>query len=51
MKKTLFAAALISAFLLTGCGNKSEGDGDGLACDWVEIEGDMKEICISDPNS
>jgi major membrane immunogen (membrane-anchored lipoprotein) len=49
MKKRLIATALISAFLLTGCGNKDEGD--GLACDWVEIEGVMKEICISDPNS
>jgi len=51
MKKTLIARALISAFLLSGCGNKNESDNDGLACSWVEIEGVMKEICISDPNS
>ena len=49
MKKTLIVTVLISAFLLTGCGKES--DGDGLACSWVEIDGVMKEICISDPNS
>jgi major membrane immunogen (membrane-anchored lipoprotein) len=49
VKKTLIATALISAFLLTGC--SKENDGDGLACSWVEIDGVMKEICISDPNS
>jgi major membrane immunogen (membrane-anchored lipoprotein) len=49
MKKTLIVTVLISAFLLTGCGKES--DGDGLACSWIDVEGVMKEICISDPNS
>jgi hypothetical protein len=47
--KKLWALALAIVFLLSGCGKES--DGDGLACSWVEIEGVMKEICISDPNS
>jgi major membrane immunogen (membrane-anchored lipoprotein) len=49
MKKKLIAAVLISAFLLAGCGKKSEGD--GLSCGWFDIDGVMKEICIPDPNS
>jgi major membrane immunogen (membrane-anchored lipoprotein) len=49
MKKKLIVTVLISAFLLTGCGKES--DGDGLACSWIDVEGVMKEICISDPNS
>ena len=46
MKKSFIVLAFVSAALLSGCG-KEKG---GLACDWVEINGVMKEICIYDEN-
>ena len=46
MKKSFMVLAFISAVLLSGCG-KEKG---GLACDWVEIDGAMKEICVYDEN-
>jgi major membrane immunogen (membrane-anchored lipoprotein) len=46
MKKSLIVLAFLSAVLLSGCG-KEKG---GMACDWVEIGGVMKEICVYDEN-
>ena len=38
--------AFVSAALLSGCG-KEKG---GMACDLVEIDGVMKEICVYNEN-
>ena len=46
MKKSFIVLTFMAVVLLSGCG-KEKG---GLACDWVEINGVMKEICIYDEN-
>lgn len=46
MEQSRIVLALLAAVVLSGCG-KEKG---GMACDWIEIEGVKKEICIYDEN-
>jgi hypothetical protein len=48
MKKLILVIGLLSTVFLSGCGKES--DGDGMACGWFEIDGQMKEICVPDAN-
>jgi hypothetical protein len=46
MNKAFFVLSLIVCVFLVGCGREK----GGMACDWIEIEGVKKEICIYNEN-